>query len=253
MDFVITIIVAIAILCAGLLGIYVQGRLPDEHKSPEVRGTIGQVAGLITLLLALVLGTLIGVSYGFFATQKAAVETLSSEVLQLDLALAQYGPETQPARVKLKETTQHAYDAIWGSGEPDPSLLTIAAPVVALQGMNAFLATLDPKTEAQKAAVAKATTYAGLIAQSRITMALQLAGHPVVWGLLSILIFWALALFFAIGLSSKLNGAAIATLAFGAISVAFALFLVLELVQPLSGYLKVTPAALLAAIDYMGK
>jgi hypothetical protein len=205
------------------------------------------------LLLALVLGTLIGVSYSFFATQKAGLETLSSQILQLDLALAQYGPETMPVRAKLKESTQRAYEAIWGDGEKDPKLLTIGAPVAAQLGMNAFLATLDPKTELQKAAVAKASTYAGLVAQSRIMMALQLAGHPVLWGLLSIIVFWAVALFFAIGLGSKFNATAIGTLIFGAISVAFALFLVLELVQPFSGYNKVTPAALLAAIDYMGK
>ena len=38
--------------------------------------TIGQVAGLVTLLLALVMGTVSGVSYSFFATQKAELEAL---------------------------------------------------------------------------------------------------------------------------------------------------------------------------------
>src|SRR5277367_5595884 len=117
MDIIIIVIVAVLTLCAGLLGVYVQSRLTDEHKSDAVRGTIGQVAGLVTLLLALVLGTVIGVSYSFFATQKAELEALSSQILQLDMALAQYGPETQPIRAKLKEATEHAYEAIWGGGQ----------------------------------------------------------------------------------------------------------------------------------------
>jgi hypothetical protein len=253
MDILIILIVAAATLGAGLLGVYVQGRLPDEHKSDAVRGTIGQVAGLVTLLLALVMGTVIGVSYSFFATQKAELETLSAQILQLDTALAQYGPETQPARAKLKESTQHAYDQIWGGGEADPGLLTVAAPMAAMQGLNAFLATLEPKTEAQKTALAKASTYGGLVGQSRILMSLQLAGHPVLWPLLAVLVFWALALFFAIGMSSRLNAAVVTTLAFGAVSVAFALFLVLELAQPYTGYTKVTPGALREAIEFMGK
>src|SRR5271168_1553233 len=205
MDIVITLIVALAVLCAGLVGIYVQNRLRDEHKSDAVRGTIGQVAGLVTLLLALVLGTVIGVSYSFFATQKGELEALSAQILQFDMALAQYGPETQPARAKLKESTQRAYDQIWGGGEADPGLLTVAAPMASMQGLNAFLATLEPKTDAQKAALAKAGTYAGLAGQSRILMSLQLAGHPVLWQLLAALVFWPLPLFFAIGLSSRPN------------------------------------------------
>ena len=253
MDIIIILVVVVATLGAGLAGVYVQGRLPDEHKSDAVRGTIGQVAGLVTLLLALVMGTVIGVSYSFFATQKAGLEALSAQVLQLDMALAQYGPETQPARAKLKESTQRAYDEIWGGGEADPNLFTVAAPIAALQGLNAFLATLEPKTDAQKAAVAKANTYAGLVGQSRILMALQLAGHPVLGPLLSVLVFWALALFFAIGMSSHLNAVTVTTLAFGAVSVAFALFLILELAQPFTGYIKVTPGALREAIEYMGK
>ena len=253
MDIIVILVVAAATLGAGLLGVYVQGRLPDEHKSDVVRATIGQVAGLVTLLLALVMGTVIGVSYSFFATQKAELEALSAQILQLDMALAQYGPETQPIRAKLKESTQRAYDQIWGGGEADPGLLTVAAPMATMQALNAFLATLEPKTDVQKAALAKAGTYGGLVGQSRILMSLQLAGHPVLWQLLAVLVFWALALFFAIGLSSRFNAVAVTTLAFGAISVGFALFLILELVQPYTGIIKVTPGALREAIEYMDK
>jgi hypothetical protein len=253
LDILIIFIVAAVTLGAGLFGVYIQGQLKDEHKSDAVRGTIGQVAGLVTLMLALVMGTVIGVSYGFFATQKAELESLSAQIVQLDMALGQYGPETQPARVKLKESTQRAYDAIWGGGKADPDLFTLAAPVATIQGLNAFLATLEPKTDAQKAALGKANIYAGLVGQSRILMNLQLASHPVLWPLLSVLVFWALALFFAIGLSSRLNAVTVVTLAFGAVSVAFALFLILELAQPFTGNFKVSPGALRETIEFMGK
>src|SRR5271163_4870667 len=253
MDIIVILVVAAATLGAGLLGVYVQSRLPDEHKSDAVRGTIGQVAGLVTLLLALVMGTVIGVSYSFFATQKAELETLSAQILQLDMALAQYGPETQPIRAKLKESVERAYESIWGDGQADPGLLTVAGPMAAAQGFNTALAALEPKTDGQKAALAKATTYGGLVTQSRILMSLQLAGHPILWPLLGVMLFWALALFFAIGLSSRVNAAAVTALAFGALSVAFALFLILELAQPYAGVAKVTPGALQAAIESMGK
>ena len=81
---------------------------------------MGQVSGLVSLLLALVLGTLIGVSWGYFSGQRTNLENFSAQMLRLDQALAQYGPETKPLRDKLKEGIEKAYEAIWGSGTVDP-------------------------------------------------------------------------------------------------------------------------------------
>ena len=98
----ISIIIFILIFASGYAGLHVQKRLADEHKTGESRGVVGQVAGLLTLLLALVLGTLIGVSFAYYSTQKTELEGFSAQILRLDQALAQYGPETKPARDKLK-------------------------------------------------------------------------------------------------------------------------------------------------------
>ncbi|HKN27768.1 MAG TPA: hypothetical protein VJY34_07730 [Roseiarcus sp.] len=67
---ILSIIIFVLTFLAGYAGMLVKGRLAAEHLSGESRGVVGQVAGLLTLLLALVLGTLIGVSYAYFSTQK---------------------------------------------------------------------------------------------------------------------------------------------------------------------------------------
>ena len=90
--FLVAILVFIVTLGAGLLGLYVHKRLPEEQQNDSARSVVGQVAGLVSLLLALVLGTLIGTSFGFFGGQKTALETLSANIIELDQALAQYGP-----------------------------------------------------------------------------------------------------------------------------------------------------------------
>ena len=59
---------------------------------------IAAIVGLVSLLLALVLGTLVGAAYGFSVIQKANIETLCTRSLELDLAFCQYGAETQPLR-----------------------------------------------------------------------------------------------------------------------------------------------------------
>src|SRR5579862_4136866 len=86
----------------GIFGMLLQRLLPEHHMSSGSRELIGAIIGLVSLLLALVLGTLVGSAYGFFAIQKANVETLGARSIQLDLALGQYGPETQPLRDGLK-------------------------------------------------------------------------------------------------------------------------------------------------------
>src|SRR5271168_2887910 len=100
----------------GYAGMRLQRCLPEAHMTSGSRDMIGAVMGLITLLLALVLGTLVGSAYGFFAIQKSNVETLGARSIQLDMALEQYGPEAAPIREGLRGAIKGAYNSIWGSG-----------------------------------------------------------------------------------------------------------------------------------------
>src|SRR5579863_7490956 len=122
---ILCILIFIVILGSGYAGLMVQKRLAEEHKSGDSRGVVGQVSGLVSLLLALVLGTLIGVSFSFFSGQKTQLETFSAQILRLDQALAQYGPETKPMRDKLKAGIVKGYETFWGGGDVDPSALTV--------------------------------------------------------------------------------------------------------------------------------
>lgn len=242
------IIVFVLTLGAGLLGLYVHKSLPAEQKDDSARSVVGQVAGLVSLLLALVLGTLVGTSFAFFGSQKTALEMLSAQILNLDQALAQYGPETKPLRDKLKENAQKAYNTFWGGGDTDPKQLSVSVPLAAGQATKAFLAGLTPTTEAQKQALAAANAAAGQIQQQRVMMSLQVASHPVGTGLIIILLIWAVVLFFGIGLFAQTNNLVLAAMTFGAVCVAFAIFLILELGLPYTGMFRVSPAALQEAI-----
>jgi hypothetical protein len=249
----VSILIFVATLAAGLVGLYVHSRLPAEQKNDSARSVVGQVAGLVSLLLALVLGTLIGTSFAFFGGQKTTLEGLSAQILELDQALAQYGPETAPARERLKEATQKAYDTFWGGGDADPALLSVSAPIASFKATVAFLDSLKPETEAQKQAVASARALAGQIEHARIMMNLQVAGPPVTAGLVVILVVWAVILFFGMGLFADANGLVLSALTFGSLCVAFAVFLILELGLPYTGMFRVNPAALQQALATIGK
>jgi hypothetical protein len=249
----ICILIFVLFMAAGYAGLALQTKLVDEHKTGETKAVVGQVSGLVSLLLALVLGTLIGVSWAYFSTQRTNLENFSAQILRLDQALAQFGPETKPMRDRLKEGIERAYASIWGGGGIDPALLTVEAPLANAQAVSDFLATLQPKTDAQKAALAAANTYASMVEQSRLLISLQIASAPVSWILIAILVFWTAALFFAIGLYAASNSVVIMAITFGALSIAFAIFLILELGMPYTGLFKVSPAALEQTIRFIDK
>ena len=212
---------------------------------------ISAILGLITLLLALVLGVTVGSAYGRFATQNTEMENLSARALQLDLALAEYGPETKPFRAKLKEDMSRSYQLFWGSGNDassDPTALNVSAALPSLRAADEYLAGLSPQTPAQRQAAAAAGTEVGSIQNIRIAMSLQLASS-VPWPLLVVVASWSLLLFFGFGLRSRSSATTVTALGFGAFAVASAIFLILDLSEPYRGLFRVPPAALLQTIE----
>ena len=122
--------VAVLAFASGVAGLYLQKLLPEPHSVDRSRDMIGAIVGLVSLLLALVLGTLVGSSYAFFSTQKSELETFAARSVQLDLALAEFGPETAPARARMKATLQGVREMIWGEGaQKNPVDFSIAEPL----------------------------------------------------------------------------------------------------------------------------
>jgi hypothetical protein len=244
----IAVVVAVLAFVSGIIGLLLQRRLPEQHTSDRSRDMIGAMAGLLGLLLALVLGTLVGSSYGFYAMQKSEVETLAARALQLDMALANYGPEAQPGRDGLRMAVRQSYNAFWGGGPADLDEFSLRKTVANLKGLEQFLQSLSPKTDAQKQALAAAGIHASWIEQTRLLMLLQLAS-PISWPLLIIVVSWSLLLFCGYGLLSRINATTVATLAFGAFSVASAIFLILELSEPYTGLFRIPATGLMQTMD----
>src|SRR5271157_6327184 len=116
----VAIVVTITTFLGGALGLYLQNLLPDEHSVEKSRDMIGSVMGLVTLLLALVLGTIVGSAYFFSATQQSELQAFSAQAIQFDEALEQFGPEAKPLRDKWKENLDRVLKLFWAGGNVDP-------------------------------------------------------------------------------------------------------------------------------------
>ena len=223
--------VAVLTFGVGLLGLYLKRLVPERHMSAGSRDMIGAVIGLLSLLLALVLGTLVGSAYGFFATQKGDIESLCARSLELDLAFRQYGPETQPLRQALRDSMQEALDALRGDSAAYQRHFELGGYMSKFEKWNETLSSLSPRSPAQIALVSSMSASSAIFQQTRLLMSLQLAS-PISWPLIVIVVSWATLLFFGFGVTSGLNPTSLGALAFGSFAVASAIFLILELNQP---------------------
>jgi hypothetical protein len=252
LSILIAVAVAVATYASGLLGLYLQRRLPETHMSGGSKDMILAVISLLTLLLALVLGTLVGNTYAFFAMQKSELETMASRAVLVDQALAEYGPEAKPARDLMKQALTESYDLFWRGADADPAQLKVEVALKRWGQVVSALSALDPKTPAQKDAFAAAKANLGLMEQTRFLMSLQLSS-PIAWSLVTSVILWSMFLFCGFGVLSGTNPTTVVALALGAISVASAMFLILDLTEPYSGLFRVPASALEQTIDAIDK
>ena len=143
--------VAVGVFAGGLIGLALKHVLPEHHTSGPSRDMIGAVAGLLTLLCALVTGLLIWTAYGVYASQNIAIQTLASKVLQLDLALADYGPEAKQERLQLRERVGKTIDQVWGAHLSDANFAAdeFAAAIQVMRAPEKALGHLQPSTDDQ--------------------------------------------------------------------------------------------------------
>jgi hypothetical protein len=246
--------VAVVVFAAGLLGLVLQRALPEHHTTGGSRDLIGAIVGLLTLLCALVTGLLIWTAYGVYSGQNAQIQALASKVMQLDLALSDYGPEANPARAQLREALGKTIDQVWAAGESDSNFAadTFASALQNMRAREKVLAGLHPSTDEQKQALAAATSAADTLSQARMQMSFGLSA-PVSYPLVLTVVGWVVCLFCGFGLTARATVTSVIALGVGAVAVASAVLLILDLSSPYSGVFRASPAPLEQALAVMGK
>ena len=213
--------VAAAMFAAGLLGLVLHRVLPEHHTTGGSRDMIGAIVGLLTLLCALVTGLLIWTAYGVYAGQNTQIQGLALKVMQLDLALTDYGPEATAARAQLREALGKTIDQVWGASESDRNFAanTFASALQNMRARQKVLAALKPSTDEQRQALGVAMATADALTQARMQMSFALSA-PVSYPLLLTVVGWVVCLFCGFGLMARATVTSVIALAVGAVAVA---------------------------------
>jgi hypothetical protein len=236
------IAVALATFGASVVGMALQLVVPAQVLA-DSKGTVGAMVGLITLLLALVLGLLVYTAFTVYSTQQAEAQGLGPVVIELDDLLEQYGPEALRGRVGLREALGRSRRRFFGDVKRGPQAHTFEETRATMHWMNTYFDSLQPATDRQRQLLASAKDLAKKFAETQMLMARQLA-NPFPQHLLVIVVLWASALFLGNGLVASPNAVTVSAHLLGAIAVASAVFLILELSHPYSGVIRLSSAPL---------
>jgi len=244
-------IASVAFACsfgAAVLGMGLRPKLPVRDLDEHSRDVVKLVMGLVATMAALVLGLLVASADAAHGKQSEELKDFSAEIVLLDRTLALYGPDAQPVRDQLRDLVRQTHDAVWSLHDVRPENLNSETVQKSVRAQLAHIVALEPKTDGQRMLKRHALDLADSVSRARLQMFESRDGQ-IAWPFLAMLIFWVSILFLGFGLLAPFNLTLAVSQFLGAVSVAAAIFMILELNAPFGGLMRVSDAPLTAAIS----
>ncbi len=232
---------------AAITGMILHVKVPGRHLDTASQDIVKLVMGLIATMAALVLSLLIASASASYNQQSSELKTASANIILLDRTLELYGPGAKAARDGLRDLIRQMHDRIWSPEGVQPEDLNSRETRNAAKASIEQLERLSPQTDVERTMQARALQESESIAQSRLLMFEQLGGS-IAWPFLTVLIFWICMLFLGFGLFARFNPTVTVALMVGALSVAGAIYLILELSDPYGGIMRISDQPVLNAL-----
>jgi hypothetical protein len=231
-------LLAFALALAGIvLGSVFRRFLPESHLSSDSKEVVKLSMGLVATLAALVLGLLVASAKSSYDARESEIHQVTAYVILLDNLLKEYGtPEANAARSSLRRAIPPVVDRIWREGQ-----ITSSSPFKASPESEAFhreVQALQPANEVQRGQQTRIIQVTDELMQTRFLLFTHL-GSAIPNPFLAVLLLWIVVLCAGFSLMAPANTTTSAALAICALSVAAAIFLILELDQPFSGLLMI--------------
>jgi hypothetical protein len=242
-------IIFLFIFGGAMLGMWLRTVLPEHHLDAETKDLVKLGVGLVGTMAALLLGLLVASAKSSYDAQRGELLQMAANTVLLDRRLAHYGPETGEVRGLFRVAMARMIGQIWPQdGKEGGGIGSQHSGEVVFDKIHA----LTPRNDVQRTIQSQAESMAINIAQTRWLLFEQ-SGSSISTPFLVVVVFWLSVLFLSFGLFAPRNATALVTLFISAISVAGALFLILELDRPFSGLIQISSAPLRSALEVLGK
>jgi hypothetical protein len=244
---------AVSIWVLGLLvlsaaaGAGLRAVLPEHHLSKDSREIVNLCIGVVATMAALVLGLLIASAKDGFDSKVREMQLVATNVVLLDQALRQYGEAAAPAREPLVQATTAILSHALGRGDAPTSR---DAPLAARQSLQALQRTVldfTPDSDARRWLQADVLNRVSNVAQASEMLHAH-EGSSLPMPFLGVLVCWLMIIFGSLALFAPNNNTVRAVMLVCTLSTAGAIFLILEMDRPFSGWIAISTEPLSSAL-----
>jgi len=248
----ISLIVFAFVFGGALFGMFLRSVLPEHHLNNNSKDVVKLGMGLVATMSALVLSLLISSAKSSFDAQSAEVTDASARIILLDRTLALYGPETKEARQLLRSSIADIFERLWPKNHGPTVLSALGEPNSGMESLYTMVQGMSPKDDRQRSIQTQALSILATLGQLRWLMYEQ-QSTSISMPLLVVLISWVTTLSISFGIFAPYNATVIASLLVTSLSVAAAIFLILELYKPYGGLIHISSAPMRVALAHLGQ
>jgi hypothetical protein len=260
------LLVFVLLLTGTAAGVLVKPLLPEEHMAHETVQLIQLVIGMLVTFAALVLGLMTASAKANFDTAGNDFRTYSADLIQLNTTLRQYGEDAAEVRQLLRAYTAAAIASTWPQ-EPRPpgNFYPVDLPAennsekledtrlgdmlnVAGQKLRQLSA---PDAYHQKLLVDGSAQFDRII-DARWKL-IEEAHSTISLPFFTTLTFWLVIIFVSFGLIAPRNALALVTIMLGALSIASAVYVIVDLDTPFSGPIIISSQPMRDALTHLNR
>lgn len=244
--------VAALMMAGALAGAFLRKRLSERHFDDETKDIVKLGLGFLATLAALVLGLVISSAKASYDSKSEMVHSAAALIIQLDANLRQLGPAGEPVRQAVRQDLAASMDQIWPSIGGVAELPNTGATRHRLGAIQKMLLDLPMASEAQRSAQLEALrTLADVARVNAVSFTLQ--GSGVIAPLLMVVACWMTLNIAGWNLFAPHNWMVVLVNLVSSLSVASAIFLILEMDQPFRGIIRISDAPLRAAYQTLAE
>ncbi|MDR6493076.1 DUF4239 domain-containing protein [Paraburkholderia sp. 22099] len=257
------LLVFVLLLAATGLGVWVRPLLPEEHKAHETVQLVQLVIGMLVTFAALVLGLMTASAKSSFDTASNDLRTFAADLIEFDTTLRQYGDETAEPRRLLRAYTAAAIASTW-PGEaapagdypknigtrPGSTKLENVRLGELLNTVGQRLRQLQARDALQQRALDDGLTQFRRVVDARWKL-IEEAHSSISQPFFKTLTFWLCVIFLSFGLIAPRNALALVTISLGAVSIASAIYVIVDLDSPFSGPIVISSSPMRDALEHL--
>lgn len=256
------LLVFVLVLAATAVGVVLRPRLPEEHKADETVQLVQLVIGMLVTFAALVLGLLTAAAKDSFDTVAADFRQHAAQLIQLDAQLRDYGPDADSARRQLRDYTAAIVASTWrekggqsendGHNELPGQQLEDARLGQTLRAAGREIRRLEPRDAYHRKLADEALASLIQLDHERWKL-IEEARNSISKPFFAMLTFWLMAIFLSFGLIAPRNALALVTITLGALSIASAVYVIVDLETPLSGSFSISGEPMRDALAHLSR